>query len=74
VSIKKGRNVQYWQQEDLPGRSKMSHVVYDGEIAGEFEGFNDQVLFKMRNGTFWIQAQYQYWYHYAYCPAAIINE
>jgi len=54
--------------------NKMSKVVYDGKIDGEFEGFNDQVLFKMRNGTYWIQARYHYWYHYAYCPDAIITE
>ena len=53
----------------------MSEIIYKGKIDGEFRGFNDEVLFKMKNGTYWIQAQYQYWYHYAYCPdAAIIEE
>ena len=52
----------------------MSEVVYDGRIDGEFEGFNDEVLFKMGDGTYWVQAQYQYWYHYAYRPDLIITE
>lgn len=52
----------------------MSEVVYDGKIDGTFEGFNDEVLFKMKNGTYWIQAQYKYWYHYAYCPNATITK
>ncbi len=51
----------------------MYEVVYDGKIDGEFNGFNNEVLFKMKNGTYWVQAQYQYWYHYAYCPNVIIN-
>lgn len=52
----------------------MSRLIYEGKIDGEFEGFNNDVLFKMRNGTYWIQAQYKYWYHYAYCPDATISE
>lgn len=48
-------------------------IVYKGKIDGEFEGFNDQVLFKMKNGTYWIQAQYRYWYHYAYNPDATLT-
>ena len=52
----------------------MSEVVYDGKIDGDFEGFNDEVLFKMKNGTYWIQAQYKYWYHYAYCPDATVTK
>lgn len=52
----------------------MSELIYDGKIDGEFQGFNDEVLFKMNNGTYWVQAQYQYWYHYAYCPDATITK
>jgi hypothetical protein len=52
----------------------MSNVIYDGKIDGEFNGFDDEILFKMRNGTYWIQAQYEYWYHYAYCPNATITK
>jgi len=38
------------------------------KIDGEFEGFDDEVLFKLANGTYWVQDEYKYWYHYAYCP------
>ena len=37
-------------------------------IDGDFEGFDDEVLFKFMDGSFWIQDQYKYWYHYAYNP------
>ena len=50
----------------------MSKVVYDGRIDGEFEGFDDEMLFKMQNNTYWIQTQYKYSYHYAYSPNATI--
>ena len=52
----------------------MSRVIYEGRIDGEFEGFDDEVIFKMTNGTYWIQDQYKYWYHYAYNPEATITE
>jgi hypothetical protein len=52
----------------------MSKTVYDGRIDGEFTGFNDEVLFKMQNGTYWIQSHYNYWYYYAYRPEATITE
>lgn len=43
-------------------------VTFSSQIDGEFEGFNDEVLFKLMNGTYWVQDEYKYWYHYAYCP------
>ena len=52
----------------------MSEVIYKGKFDGEFEGFNDEVLFKMKNGTYWIQAHYKYWYLYAYCPDVTITK
>jgi len=52
----------------------MPTVLYQGKIDGEFEGFDDEAVFKMMNGTYWIQARYEYWYHYAYCPDAILTE
>jgi hypothetical protein len=52
----------------------MSRIVYDGRIHGEFRGFGDGVLFKMGDGTYWVQTQYQYWYYYEYRPAATITE
>ncbi|MBI5376372.1 MAG: hypothetical protein HZA77_13145 [Candidatus Schekmanbacteria bacterium] len=52
----------------------MFHIIYEGRIDGEFEGFDDEVIFKMTNDTYWIQDQYKYWYHYAYNPQAKITE
>jgi len=43
-------------------------LVKTVQIDGDFEGFDDEVLFKLMDGTLWIQDQYMYWYHYAYCP------
>lgn len=51
----------------------MNKLVFDGCIDSDFEGFNDNVIFKMSNGTYWIQARYEYWYHYAYRPKATIS-
>ncbi|MAM69866.1 MAG: hypothetical protein CMP91_01805 [Gammaproteobacteria bacterium] len=45
------------------------NILIVSQIDGDFEGFDDEVLFKLMNGTYWIQDEYQYWYHYAYCPA-----
>ncbi|MHA0940070.1 hypothetical protein, partial [Enterobacter kobei] len=43
-------------------------LVRKTKIDGDFEGFDDEVLFRFVDGTYWIQAQYMYWYHYAYRP------
>ncbi|RWX52792.1 hypothetical protein [Photobacterium chitinilyticum] len=47
-------------------------VVCRAQIDGDFEGFDDEVLFKLNNGTYWVQSQYKYWYYYAYCPEVLI--
>ena len=52
----------------------MSRVIYEGNIDGEFQGFDDEVIFKMADHTYWIQDQYKYWYYYAYNPVATITE
>src|SRR5260221_425800 len=44
----------------------------ESNLDGEFGGFDDEVLFKLEDGSYWIQAEYKYWYHYAYCPKAVI--
>ena len=43
-------------------------LVRKARIEGDFEGFDDEVLFKFVDGTYWLQDQYMYWYHYAYRP------
>jgi hypothetical protein len=47
-------------------------VVKVTNIEGEFEGLNEDVLFKMSDGTAWLQDEYRYWYHYAYSPKVVI--
>lgn len=52
----------------------MAKIVYEGKIDGKFNGFDEEAIFKMQNGDEWVQAEYKYWYHYDYCPVAIISE
>jgi len=52
----------------------MARVIYKGKIYGEFTGFDSDQIFKMSNGTYWIQAKYKYWYHYKYRPDVEIIE
>ena len=47
-------------------------ILYKGNIESDFEGFNENAIFKMTDGTYWLQSQYVYWYHYAYMPTAVI--
>lgn len=48
------------------------HLIKTGILEGEFEGFNDDALFRMEDGTAWMQDEYRYWYYYAYCPRVSI--
>lgn len=50
----------------------MSNIVFKGTIESEFTGFDENSVFKLSNGTYWVQAKYEYWYHYAYRPQAVI--
>lgn len=52
----------------------MPRIIYSGRIDSDFEGFDDKAIFKMCNGTYWVQAQSKYWYHYAYRPNVTISE
>ena len=47
-------------------------VIRKSQIDGDFEGFDDQVLFKLMDGSCWVQDEYKYWYYYSYCPGAKI--
>ena len=47
-------------------------IIRSSTIDGAFEGFNDQVLLKLIDGSYWVQDEYKYWYHYAYRPGAVI--
>ena len=41
-------------------------------IDGEFTGWSGDTLFELCNGQLWIQASYDYLYHYAYRPDVTI--
>jgi len=47
-------------------------IVRKGQIEDDFEGFDDEMIFELTDGSFWIQDEYKYWYHYAYRPRVII--
>jgi hypothetical protein len=47
-------------------------IVKRTQINGDFEGFDDEVLFKLTDGTYWIQDENKHWYYYANCPEAKI--
>ena len=44
------------------------------QIEDEFEGFDDDKLFEFTTSEYWIQAEYKYWYHYAYRPTGKLYE
>ncbi|AIW22994.1 hypothetical protein IX92_28040 (plasmid) [Vibrio coralliilyticus] len=49
------------------------HEILHSAIAGQFNGFEGDTLFKLANGQVWKQQEYAYWYHYAYAPAVRIE-
>lgn len=49
-------------------------VIRESRIDGDFEGFDDEVLFKLEDGSYWIQDEYMYSYHYSFRPVANIIE
>jgi hypothetical protein len=51
---------------------KKLEVVYEGNIAGDFEGWDTDAVFELDGGQIWRQTSYQYSYSYAYRPRAII--
>jgi hypothetical protein len=42
------------------------------QIDGDFNGWDDEVIYKMANGEIWQQRNYHYHYHYTYEPRVII--
>ena len=48
--------------------------VIESRISGDFEGFDEDNVYKLENGQIWIQTEYRYHYHYSYMPKVIIFE
>jgi hypothetical protein len=46
----------------------------ESTIAGEFEGWSGESIFKLDNGQIWEQAEYDYTYDYEYRPDVIIYQ
>ena len=46
--------------------------VVETRIDGEFDGWDDDKIYKMQNGQIWQQSSYHYHYHYAYSPEVLI--
>jgi hypothetical protein len=46
--------------------------VIETRIDGEFNGWDGETVYKLRNGQIWQQASYHYHYHYAYAPEVTI--
>jgi hypothetical protein len=46
--------------------------VIESAIDGDFEGWDGDTLFKLRNGQIWQQSSYDYTYHYSYSPKVLI--
>jgi len=46
----------------------MNEIIHRATFDGSFTRFDSDMLFKLTDGTYWLQAEYEYWYHYAYYP------
>lgn len=44
----------------------------ESEIAGDFNGWDGETIFKLTNGQIWQQAEYDYEYEYAFQPEVTI--
>lgn len=49
-------------------------IIEKSRIDGDFEGFDDENLFPLYNGKYWIQKEYKYWYYYSYMANITIYE
>ena len=43
-------------------------AYYSGYIDGDFNGFDEGNIYKLDNGSYWIQSEYEYDYMYEYNP------
>lgn len=48
-------------------------VIYKGRLAGEFTGFDQDMIFETATGLKWKQKRYKYWYYYEYMPEVEIR-
>lgn len=55
-----------------PSSKNSNTDVIESKIDGDFEGWDGETIFKLRNGQIWQQSSYAYTYHYTYSPKVII--
>jgi hypothetical protein len=46
--------------------------AYEGQISGDFHGWDGETVYKLMDGHIIQQTEYHYHYHYAYAPHVII--
>lgn len=49
-------------------------LIRESQIDGDFEGFDDGMVFPLMDGTYWYQTAYKYNYYYSYCPMVRIYQ
>jgi len=55
-----------------PKPSPQTPGVIESCIAGDFEGWDGETIFKLDNGQIWQQVSFAYTYRYAYRPKVLI--
>ena len=49
-------------------------LVKEGQIEDDFEGFDDEMIFKLDDSTYYYQKYYKYSYYYSYRPIVKIYQ
>lgn len=58
--------------QSVSGNRSDCTPAIESEIAGEFNGWDGESVFKLTNGQIWEQAEYDYEYEYDFMPEVII--
>ncbi|MCE4543258.1 MULTISPECIES: hypothetical protein [unclassified Caballeronia] len=56
----------------MTSATAVAQGAYEGQIDGEFHGWEGETVYKLMDGHIIQQADYHYHYHYAYSPKVII--
>lgn len=49
-------------------------LIKSSQIENDFNGFDDNMIFELTDGTIWYQSRYKYHYYYAYRPKVNIYQ
>jgi hypothetical protein len=52
----------------------VAQQAYEGQISGDFKGWEGETIYKLMDGHIIQQSEYHYHYHYAYAPRVIIYQ